>query len=41
LTAANPITGIAAYCARAAIGHTAAALPSVTMNSRRRMLIAM
>jgi hypothetical protein len=31
----NPITGIAACCARAATGH-AAALPIPAMNSRRR-----
>ena len=37
----NPITGIAGCCARAASGHVAAALPSVTINSRRRMWIAM
>jgi hypothetical protein len=30
----NPITGIAGYCACAAIGH-AAAPPSSVMNSRR------
>jgi len=29
------ITGIAAYCARAASGHAAAAPPSSVMNSRR------
>jgi len=32
----NPITGIAGCCARATTGH-AAALPSPTMNSRRRI----
>src|SRR5262245_10449413 len=37
----NPITGIAACCERAASGHAAAAPPSVNMNSRRRMWIAM
>ena len=31
----NPITGIAGCCARAAIGHAAAAPPSSVMNSRR------
>ena len=31
----NPITGIAACCARAASGHAAAAPPSSVMNSRR------
>ena len=37
-----PITGIrSACCARAASGHAAAAPPSVNMNSRRRMWIAM
>jgi len=36
----QPITGIAGCCARATSGHEAA-LPSVTMNSRRRMWIAM
>jgi hypothetical protein len=30
----NPITGIAACCARAASGHAAAALPSSVMNAR-------
>ena len=34
----NPITGIAAYCARATSGHVAA-LPSPAMNARRRMAI--
>jgi hypothetical protein len=37
----DPITGIADCCARAASGHAAAAPPSVNMNSRRRMWIAM
>jgi len=36
----NPITGIAACCARAASGH-AAAPPSVTKNVRRSMWLAM
>ena len=31
----NPITGIVGCCARAAIGHAAAAPPSSVMNSRR------
>jgi hypothetical protein len=31
----NPITGIAACCARAANGHAAAAPPRTVMNSRR------
>jgi hypothetical protein len=35
----NPITGIAGCCARAASGHAAVALPSVTINSRRWMRI--
>ena len=33
----NPITGIAACCARAASGHATAAPPSSVMNSRRFM----
>ena len=33
----NPITGIAACCARAASGHAAAAPPTSVMNSRRPM----
>src|SRR5262249_42471667 len=33
----NPITGIAACCARVAIGHATAALPTSVMNSRRLM----
>jgi hypothetical protein len=33
----NPITGIAACCARAATGHAAATPPSSVMNSRRFM----
>jgi hypothetical protein len=36
----NPITGIAAGCARAASGHVAAA-PSVAKNFRRSMWLAM
>ena len=35
----SPITGIARCCARAAIGHTAAAPPSSVMNSRRFNLL--
>jgi len=35
ITSRNPITGIAACCARAASGHAAAAPPSSDMNSRR------
>jgi uncharacterized protein YchJ len=35
------VGGFPGCCARAASGHAAAALPSVTMKSRRRMWIAM
>src|SRR5262245_5494319 len=34
----NPTTGIAACCARAAIGHAAAAPPSSVMNVRRPII---
>src|SRR5262245_41829227 len=37
LLSRNPITGIAACCARAANGHAAAAPPSSVMKSRRLM----
>ena len=37
----NPTIGIAGCCARAASGHATATPPSVNMNSRRRMWIAM
>ena len=36
----KPTTGIAGCCARAMSGQTAAATPSVAMNSRRRIRIA-
>jgi len=37
----NPITGIAACCARAASGHAAAAPPTAAKNFRRPMWLAM
>jgi len=37
----NPTTGIAGCCARTASGHAIVAPPSVAMNSRRPMWLAM